>query len=385
MARPTLELSMIVKDGGASLDRCLASVAGLVDRIVIGDTGSTDETASVARQHGAEVFPVTWTEDFAAARNQVLAAARCDWILILDADEMLDRPQAAALLPELLTDPAIHAYTLERWDYVARQHGALLAASAEPNPGLIERARRYPGYVRSYHTRLFRRHAEVFYRGSVHEQVTTQLERLGLRREPAPLVLHHFGMVETTATDQARKQDLYYRLALETARTEPGNFDARLQLGVVELVEKGRPQAALTHLRAVIALRPEDGRGWLYHGLCLLRLNRMAEAKKSLDRAWQLGETNPALFDAMGDIYLLEEQYERALAAYRKAAATGGPSPVVEGKIGAVEVHLGRPEEGLERIQRALRSHPSPALAELLRFSQQAAARLLRPPPAAGR
>jgi hypothetical protein len=51
--RPTLELSMIVSNGAAGLDRCLRSVAGIVDRIVIGDTGSSDETGAIARRRGA--------------------------------------------------------------------------------------------------------------------------------------------------------------------------------------------------------------------------------------------------------------------------------------------------------------------------------------------
>ena len=50
--QPTLELSMIVKNGAKGLARCLESVAGLVDRITIGDTGSSDETSEIAARTG---------------------------------------------------------------------------------------------------------------------------------------------------------------------------------------------------------------------------------------------------------------------------------------------------------------------------------------------
>src|SRR5579872_6940376 len=95
---PTLELQMIVKNGvAAGLARCLSSVAPFVDRIVIGDTGSTDATADVARQFGAELLTLPWEDDFARARNRLLDQSRCDWILILDADESLDPAGARTL------------------------------------------------------------------------------------------------------------------------------------------------------------------------------------------------------------------------------------------------------------------------------------------------
>lgn len=81
---------MIVKDGGAALGRCLASVAPFVDRILLGDTGSGDGSPALARGFGAEVVAIRWEEDFSRARNRVLEQAQCDWILVLDADEILD-------------------------------------------------------------------------------------------------------------------------------------------------------------------------------------------------------------------------------------------------------------------------------------------------------
>jgi len=50
--QPTLSLCMIVKDEAGFLRGCLASVKGLVDEIVVGDTGSLDETKEVASGAG---------------------------------------------------------------------------------------------------------------------------------------------------------------------------------------------------------------------------------------------------------------------------------------------------------------------------------------------
>ncbi|WLT39201.1 glycosyltransferase [Synechocystis sp. B12] len=70
MSMPRLSLCMIVQNEAAFLGDCLASVASLVDEIVIADTGSIDNTVEIATQAGAKVITVPWQDDFALARNQ---------------------------------------------------------------------------------------------------------------------------------------------------------------------------------------------------------------------------------------------------------------------------------------------------------------------------
>lgn len=84
-----LSVCMIVKDEEALLPRCLGSVQDIADEIIIIDTGSTDRTKQIAEEYGAKLFDYSWTNDFAAARNESLRHATGDWILVLDADEYL--------------------------------------------------------------------------------------------------------------------------------------------------------------------------------------------------------------------------------------------------------------------------------------------------------
>lgn len=86
---PNISACMIVKDEEQFLGQCLESLKGTVEQIVIVDTGSTDRTVEIAKEHGAEVHHFNWCDDFAAARNFALEQVRGDWILILDADEVL--------------------------------------------------------------------------------------------------------------------------------------------------------------------------------------------------------------------------------------------------------------------------------------------------------
>ena len=84
-----LSVCMIVKDEEQFIGQCLESVKSIANQIVVVDTGSTDQTEAIAKSHGAEVHHFEWCDDFAAARNFALEHVRGDWILILDADEVL--------------------------------------------------------------------------------------------------------------------------------------------------------------------------------------------------------------------------------------------------------------------------------------------------------
>lgn len=89
MSRATLAAALIVRDAGEDLRRCLASVRGHVDQIVVVDTGSTDETLAIAKEFEATIGHFAWCDDFAAARNAALALVQTEWVLSIDADEEL--------------------------------------------------------------------------------------------------------------------------------------------------------------------------------------------------------------------------------------------------------------------------------------------------------
>ena len=91
-------LCMIVRDEEAVLARCLDSVAGVFDEIVILDTGSRDRTREIAARYTSRVFDFVWEDDFAAARNASFARAEMEYCMWLDADDYLLPDDRAALL-----------------------------------------------------------------------------------------------------------------------------------------------------------------------------------------------------------------------------------------------------------------------------------------------
>src|SRR5690625_3830804 len=85
----TVSLCMIVKDEEQTIARCLQSVAHFVDEIVIVDTGSSDGTKAICRRFTDRLLDFPWIDDFSAARNFSFSKATKDFILWLDADDVI--------------------------------------------------------------------------------------------------------------------------------------------------------------------------------------------------------------------------------------------------------------------------------------------------------
>lgn len=166
----SLSATLIVRNEAAVLPRCLTSLAGLVDEVVVVDTGSTDDSLSIAAAHGARTFHHPWTGDFSAARNAALDQARGDWILYIDADEC--------------------AAPLERHDLdTTLVDRSLVAATV--------RFRSRSGFTRYRETRLFRRDPRIRFKNVIHETTMHAIEAVGdadgLQIGESALSLDHYG------------------------------------------------------------------------------------------------------------------------------------------------------------------------------------------------
>lgn len=94
----TLSLCMIIKDEELVLDRCLKSVCDIVDEIIIVDTGSSDNSKMISKKYTENIYDYTWKDDFSDARNFSFEKATKDYILWLDADELLDEENKEKIL-----------------------------------------------------------------------------------------------------------------------------------------------------------------------------------------------------------------------------------------------------------------------------------------------
>lgn len=85
----SISLCMIVKNEEKVLSRCLECIKDVVDEVIIVDTGSTDKTKEIARSYTDKVYDFKWVDDFSKARNYSFSKATKDYILWLDADDVV--------------------------------------------------------------------------------------------------------------------------------------------------------------------------------------------------------------------------------------------------------------------------------------------------------
>lgn len=190
-----LTACLIVKNEEAHLDRCLSSLQGIVDEIVVVDTGSTDGTLAIAERHGAKIGHYAWNHHFADARNASLELASQPWILWIDADEVWAKG-GETMLREALTRPHFGGYLVKIINFLENQG---------------ERSEFVHAPVR-----LFRNHPTVRFEGRIHEQIAPGLIELGWPVASLPAVqLLHYGYLPETMQDRNKIQRTLDLLQME--------------------------------------------------------------------------------------------------------------------------------------------------------------------------
>ncbi len=146
-----LSVVIIAMNEEANLPRCLKSVEW-ADDVVMVDSGSTDRTAEIAREFGARVFDTEW-RGFGLVKREAVAHAEGDWILSIDADEVVP-PELAAEIRQVIADSndKVGYYIPRRTQFLGRW---IYHCGWYPDPVL----------------RLFRRGRGDFDAAVVHEQV----------------------------------------------------------------------------------------------------------------------------------------------------------------------------------------------------------------------
>jgi tetratricopeptide (TPR) repeat protein len=260
MQRLPISLCMIVKDEAEHLPRCLHSVDGIADEIIVVDTGSADDTVGIAESFGARVIRSPWRNDFAFARNAGLDAATGYWILFLDADEEID----AADRDELIIcaqHPEYAGFFVQIHNYIGADN-----TNVSINPVL----------------RMFRNAPEHRFEGRIHEQISASI----FRHTPnsslhmSGVKIHHCGY----KNEMVAKKDKLNRnmqLLLRALEESPDDSFHLYNIGVEYLRSGQNEQALHAFRRSRTIISPEMSYVHLIYKSevrCLQMLKRHMEA-----------------------------------------------------------------------------------------------------------
>jgi len=272
------------------LGPCLESIQGLVDEIVVVDTGSVDESPTIAAAFGARVVHHRWRDDFAEARNVSLDEATGQWILYLDADERVvgrRRPYLEALLSDA-SEVAFRVWLKPRLDSTA---------------------------YREY--RLWRNDPRIRFEGVIHEKVVPAIHRVadddrrgvGL----ADILLQHVGYEGDQTAKHRRNLPLLRRqLAAEPENLFVWHHLARVLEGLGEADEaEGVLERAVDVARAKSFTDPIGVLA--YADLIRRRLLRGAEIGPLLAEARAAYPSNCLLMYLEGQDLIARGAYEDAI------------------------------------------------------------------------
>lgn len=344
--RASIAAVLIVRDEARCIERCLGSIRPHVDRILVLDTGSADDTPAIAAACGAEVHHLAWPDDFSVARNHALDLADADWNLVLDADEWIVSGGAA----------------LRRWCRGKPRLGKICVHSAVDGDHTPAGASR-----RNWMTRILPR--GVRYEGRVHEQAVSDLPRVAVKLHAA-----HDGYLEGQL---ARKRDRNGPLLLADLKDRPGDPYILYQLGKDCEMRGDLAGASVRYAESLKGTAP--ARNWR-HGLvirqmhCLGKTGQGQEALTLADEEMPNWPDSPDFYFVLGNLLLDQavadpanavEQWLPLAAGCWERCLSIGERPDLEGSMPGCGSHLAR--HNLNAVQTQMALHM--ARGELARLS----------------
>ena len=307
----SVSLCLIAKNEMKHLARCLNSAKPIVDEIIVVDTGSTDETKDIARVFGARVYDFEWTDDFSKARNFALSKASGDWILVLDADEVIsttDHGGFRRVLEKSQERPGAYRVRTRNYSYQANTVGF------QQNRGEYAEEQGI-GWFPSDKVRLFTNDPRIRFEYPVHELVEPSLQRLKTTIRDCPVAVHHYGTLRSVKTLEKTKN--YRQLGRKKLRKNIKDVSALKELAI-QSAQLGNHAEALDLWRRFIKLQPHSAEAYLNMGAAYCNLAMYAEAVSFSEIALRL---EPSLKEAafnMAFSMLLMERAEEAKTALER-------------------------------------------------------------------
>ncbi len=339
-----ISLCMIVKNEEDWIENAISSVISTVSEVIIVDTGSTDRTLERVSRFDPTVIQTEWTDHFGDARNISLEAARSPWILVLDADECIATEDLWQL--EQARAGSYDGYNLVQRNYVYENH----LHGWAPNTADYVEGKPYPGYVDNPLIRLFRNDPRLRFHGAVHEIIDPTRLPDDLSFSSLPAVIHHYGKVR--GQDRVvQKQHFYLKLGAKKLAEDPTNAKAHMDYGI-QLQELGRHEEARSPLLRAFEMGYSPV-SLVHCAVAEKSLGNYDTAAELLDRAAKAGLDTFELHLEQGNVWLAQDQHEKARESYWVCLERSVGNPVATVNIGLTYKKMGKIDKALSYYQRA--------------------------------
>ena len=318
---------LIVKDERMNIGNCIANLHGIVDEIIVVDTGSRDGTKAIAKGCGGKVkvFNYKWCDDFSAARNFANSKATKAWILSIDADEVITGLDKLNLYP-------FHAYRIETRNYNTNPRWT----SNNENTGEYPQHEQGLRWFGSTKIRIWPNDKRVNFEYPVHEVVENTVRYLGMQETNAPeVVVHHYGRL--CDDYEYGRGDKYWKLLHK--QLESGVNDARsLEQIALQAQTMGKFEDARKFWDQVLALSPDDKQALLNKGHCFASEGNWPEA---LEWTRKANEVNPDSKDVKMNLATCEAMagsVEKAKDICAELVVKYPLYPLPQGLLNALEI-----------------------------------------------
>jgi glycosyltransferase involved in cell wall biosynthesis len=315
---------MIVRDEAFFLARCLDAVVDYVDEIIIVDTGSVDETPNIAARYTDKIFHFDWVDDFAAARNFSLDKASGDWILVLDADELVS-PEGMETIRSTLRDAAEDAFFLVQFNY----NNDPLTRDWQPVAENTAYSGGYAGYRRNPIGRLFRNGKNIHFQGAVHEVIDRSLE--GLNYSELEVVLHHH--MDDNPDKPRKDRQLNYLRMIEKALAKGANGRLAESAGAVHMYYTGDFPAAIRYFRQAVENGYHAERNTENLAEAHYRMGDFDQARTVYSQLYRGGYRSFALLTNLANLLVKAGDYRGALNLLEQALASPGIAEEAEARL----------------------------------------------------
>lgn len=276
--RGTVAANIITKDEERNIVRCIESVRDVVDEIIVVDTGSGDNTLAEAINAGARIGQVKWKDDFSEPRNKAIDLSSTDWILSIDADEVLPE-RGKEEIREMASIPEIAGWHMDTMTYI--RHSKQL--NVQVNDGKYKEGKEFPFYVVSTKTRMFQKREGIRWRFPVHELIDTSIIEAGGKFAKAEIKVQHLHK-EGKPEDLQNKAEFYLRLCEKKVREHPDMGHAWGELAVCELQKGLFLRAARSYYAAITRGEGTSKNRYGYAGVLRL-LGEIEKSDLEIERA----------------------------------------------------------------------------------------------------